>query len=126
MKELEQNMRKSALWRVWGLWIFVLALSSTYLFANHQLYASNGVGDLEKLREKIELDKKSWLAKKEDLEKLKLQLRKELKECKEDNDPSEKIADCEDAIELIDDETRGLNLDLTLCQANLRAAKANN
>jgi len=126
MKELKQNMRKSALWRFGGFLIFAIAMCITFISATHQLYASKGDGNLEKIKKRMQSNKKSWNAKKNKLEKIKLQLKKELKDCKENNDLDKKLADCQDDMDAVDDSINALKLDLTLCQANLRATQSRN
>lgn len=126
MKELEQTLRKSALWRVWGFWIFVLALCMTYLFTLHHLHASTGVEELEAAKQKIEQESNEWQEKKKKLQKQKTQLAKELEECQKNNDPEKLLADCEDKIKLVEVDIVDIDRKLTHCKADLRAAQANN
>lgn len=126
MKELEQNMRKSALWRFGGFLIFAIAMCATFISATHQLYASNGDGNLEQIQKRMQSNKKSWNAKKNKLEKLKLQLRKELKDCQENNDLDKKLADCKDELDLVSDKINDIKEDLRSCEADLRAVQFQN
>ena len=126
MKELEQELRKSALWRVWGFWVFIIALCITYLLAMHNLYASAGEDELVQTKQKIEEESKGWQEEKEKLQKQKTQLAKELEACKKDNDPEEKLAECEDLILAEDDKIADLDRKLMHCKGDLRAAQMNN
>jgi len=126
MKELQQQVRRSALWRFWGFWIFAVALTTVFLLSTHILNASRGIADVEAMREKIKLEKETWLKEREDLEKKKLELKKALQECKENNDLDVKLADCQGEILLLDDDIDILYKKKQSCETKLQALQFNN
>mgnify|MGYP005666336861 CR=1 FL=1 len=119
MEELRQQVRRSALWRFWGFWGFVVALVITFLFSIHTQNASKGIADVDALKQKNKTERGDWRKEREALEKKKLQLIKDLRDCKENNDPEKKLADCEDKILLVEDEIEILNTDLQRCESKL-------
>lgn len=126
MKELEQEVRKSAMWRVWGFWIFVSALCITYLLSMHGLYASTGDKEWETTKQQIEQEKNAWLEEKKKLQKLKTDLAQQVTSCEENNDPEKLLADCEGKIKIVEVDIEDFDRKLQHCKGDLRAAQMNN
>ena len=126
MEELKQQVRRSALWRFWGFWIFIIALTVTFLLSTHLLNASKGIMDVRVLKQENKAEKDSWQEEREELENRKKQLTKELNECENENNPDKILAECEGEILLVQDENLNLSTDLQLCESNLRAIQLNN
>ncbi len=54
MEILNKNQRQSAIWRLLGLGLAVLAVNAAILFAVHEAYANVGSGPLDDLKRKLQ------------------------------------------------------------------------
>ena len=122
MEVLNQNQRKSAIWRIVALATLIIALLCTVVFSMHQAYASLGKDELEAQLEKAKRDRNVWDGNRQKLQNNIEKLKRELRECKDNLKKDDRLQLCEDRIKAKDDRIDELNDELTRCETKLQAA----
>jgi len=124
MEVLNQNQRRSAIWRILALGILILAMLATVLYSWHNQYASQGSSELEALQEKFDKQTKKWKGVKKDLENKNNALKKELKDCRGDSKMSEALKKCQEDLKFTEKRLEYLEKDLDRCKSDLKVANS--
>ena len=123
MEILNQNQRRSAMWRLAAIAVFILSMFCTVAYSMHKSYASLGMDDLEILQTKYKKDKNIWEGKENKMANEIKALKKELEDCKaKSGKPNDLLELCKERIELKDDRINEIEQQLTRCEAKYAAA----
>ena len=127
MEELHKNKRKSAIWRLVAIGIFLLAILSTGMVSMHNKYADSGKSQLQQLQDQYKEELEQREKDRQNLQSSINKLNKDLKNCKDKSiSPEEKLGICEGEIKVKDDEIKELNEKLQRCDNQLASAKSGN
>lgn len=130
MEVLNQNQRRSAIWRLLALGMVVLALLAVSVSSIHKAYANAGQGDLELLRKECQEELQRLRAQKQDLQNKNKVLNKEIEDLKEQmKNPDDQVQILQARLQQREDRIKDLETDLTRverslesCENRLRAA----
>ncbi len=133
MEVLNKNQRDSAVWRLFGLGVIVVAIILAILFAMHKQYSGQGLGELEKcIRERQDSINLLLGQKQEEVNKnnaLNTKI-KELEAKIKNPDEADKIRDAtlenmEKRISFLENDLEIKDRELNQCKNNLAAFQSN-
>ena len=125
MEVLNQNQRRSAVWRMVLLCGFILAVLGLIMFSAYTNYAASGTSELLELDEKMKKERNLWEGESQQFKNTTNNLNKELKECKANaTKPDKKLEQCQQRLEGKDDRIEELTEELETCEAKLKTAES--
>ena len=123
MEVLNQNQRRSAYWRIFGLTVFTLVLLMLVLYSTYDRYVSQGVAEITKMQKEHNRDKKKSLKTIAGLKDNIKMLTSDLKKC-QDNIMNNKIKNCLERLEGKEKRREELEEKLEKCEKDLKTASS--
>ena len=117
---LNRNQRRSALWRLFFLGFFIVAITGSAIGAIYQAYANGNRGALDDCESRLLEQEQIWKGKHQDLVNKNRQLEKQLRALQsKENAPNAEVVSLQQQIKLKDERIKYLESDLTRCQNRL-------